>query len=105
VRTPLESRGAEIVVAPDETFRSALQCLGERQIGSLLLAGGAALNAAAWDEHLVDYVRLYITPHVLGDGGVPLLPDRSLSLAELRDRRIEPLGPDVLIEGYVHRSC
>jgi diaminohydroxyphosphoribosylaminopyrimidine deaminase/5-amino-6-(5-phosphoribosylamino)uracil reductase len=105
VRTPLESRGAEIAVAPDETFRSALQCLGERQIGSLLLEGGAALHAAAWDERLVDYVRLYITPHVLGDGGVPLLPDRSLSLAELRDRRIEPLGPDVLIEGYVHRSC
>jgi riboflavin biosynthesis pyrimidine reductase len=63
------------------------------------------LHAAAWDEHLVDYVRLYITPHVLGDVGVPLLPDRSLSLAALRDRRIAPLGPDVLIEGYVHRSC
>jgi diaminohydroxyphosphoribosylaminopyrimidine deaminase/5-amino-6-(5-phosphoribosylamino)uracil reductase len=105
VRTPLESRGAEIAVAPDDTLRSALQCLGERQIGSLLLEGGAALHAAAWDEHLVDYVRLYITPHVLGDGGVPLLPDRSLSSAELRDRRVEPLGPDVLIEGYVHRSC
>jgi riboflavin biosynthesis pyrimidine reductase len=39
------------------------------------------LHAAAWDEHLVDYVRLYITPHVLGDAGVPLLPDRSLSSA------------------------
>jgi diaminohydroxyphosphoribosylaminopyrimidine deaminase/5-amino-6-(5-phosphoribosylamino)uracil reductase len=105
VRTRLESRGAEIAVAPDGTFRSALQCLGERQIGSLLLEGGAALHAAAWDEHLVDYVRLYITPHMLGDGGVPLLPDRSLSSADLRDPRIEPLGPDVLIEGYVHRTC
>jgi riboflavin biosynthesis pyrimidine reductase len=62
------------------------------------------VHAAAWDEGLVDYVRLYVTPHVLGDGGVPLLPDREFSSANLRDRRIVPLGPDVLIEGYVHRT-
>ena len=60
------------------------------------------MHAAAWDEHLVDYVRLYVTPHALGATGVPLLPDRSFSSADLRERRIEPLGPDVLIEGYVH---
>jgi len=62
------------------------------------------MPAAAWDEGLVDYVRLYITPHVLGDGAVPLLPDRAFSPAELHERRIATLGPDVLIEGYVHRS-
>jgi hypothetical protein len=47
-------------------------------------------------------VRLYVTPHVLGPGAVPFLPDRSFSSAELRERRIAQLGPDVLIEGYVH---
>jgi hypothetical protein len=47
-------------------------------------------------------VRLYVTPHALGPGAVPLLPDRSFSSASLHDRRIAPLGPDVLIEGYVH---
>ena len=84
------------------TFRAALRCLAERQVGSLLLEGGAAVHAAAWDEGLVDYVRLYITPHVLGDDGVPLLPHRSFSSADLHERRVAPLGPDVLIEGYVH---
>ena len=39
---------------------------------------------------------------VLGANGVPLLPDRSFSSADLRERRIATLGPDVLIEGYVH---
>ena len=29
-----------------------------RQVGSLLLEGGAALHRAAWDERLVDFVRL-----------------------------------------------
>jgi diaminohydroxyphosphoribosylaminopyrimidine deaminase/5-amino-6-(5-phosphoribosylamino)uracil reductase len=105
LRTRLEARGAEIAVATDESFCAGLHCLGDRQIGSLLLEGGAALYAAAWDERLVDYVRLYVTPHMLGNSGVPLLPDRAFSSADLRDQRTEPLGPDVLIEGYVHGSC
>jgi diaminohydroxyphosphoribosylaminopyrimidine deaminase / 5-amino-6-(5-phosphoribosylamino)uracil reductase len=103
LRGPLEDSGAEIDVA-QETFRSALDRLGARGVGSLLLEGGAALHAGAWDEGLVDFVRLYVTPHVLGSAGVPLLPDRRFRSAELGDRRVEQLGPDVLIEGYVHRS-
>ena len=101
LRAPLEARGAQIEVA-DGTLRAALERLARRQIESLLLEGGGAVQAAAWDEGLVDYVRLYVTPHVLGDNGVPLLPDRAFSSARLHDRRIVPLGPDVLIEGYVH---
>ena len=103
-RRGLEARGAQIEVAANETFRAALERLAARQVGSLLLEGGGGVHAAAWDEGLVDYVRLYITPHVLGDGAVPLLPDRSFSPAALRERRIATLGPDVIIEGYVHRS-
>jgi diaminohydroxyphosphoribosylaminopyrimidine deaminase/5-amino-6-(5-phosphoribosylamino)uracil reductase len=102
LRAPLEARGAQIEVAADGTLRAALEQLAARQIESLLLEGGGAVHAAAWDEGLVDYVRLYVTPHVLGDTGVPLLPDRAFSSADLHDRRIVPLGPDVLIEGYVH---
>jgi diaminohydroxyphosphoribosylaminopyrimidine deaminase/5-amino-6-(5-phosphoribosylamino)uracil reductase len=105
VRTALEARGVEIDVAADGTFASALRCLGDRQIESLLLEGGAALHAAAWDEQLVDYVRLYVTPHALGGGGLPLLADRSFSSSRLLHRHVEPLGPDVLIEGYVHGAC
>jgi len=103
-RRRLEARGAQIEVAANDTFRAALERLAARQVGSLLLEGGGGVHAAAWDEGLVDYVRLYITPHVLGDGAVPLLPDRSFSPSGLHERRIATLGPDVLIEGYVHRS-
>ena len=53
---------------------------------------------------MVDFVRVYVTPHVLGSDGVALLPGRCFSAADLRDRRVEPLGPDVLIEGHVHRA-
>jgi diaminohydroxyphosphoribosylaminopyrimidine deaminase / 5-amino-6-(5-phosphoribosylamino)uracil reductase len=104
LRIPLEARGADIEAAGDGTIEAALDRLGRREIGSLLLEGGAELLGAAWDADVVDAVRLYVTPHVLGSDGVELLPGRGFSTANLKDRRVEPLGPDVFIEGYVHRS-
>jgi diaminohydroxyphosphoribosylaminopyrimidine deaminase/5-amino-6-(5-phosphoribosylamino)uracil reductase len=102
VRKPLEDRGAEIEVAYDGSFRAALERLAARHVGSLLLEGGAALHAAAWDAGLVDYVRLYVTPHVIGPDGLRLLDGTSFSASALVERHEEVLGPDVLIEGYVH---
>ncbi len=102
LRKPLEDRCVEIEVARDGSCGAALRQLGARDITSLLLEGGAALHAAAWDEGLVDYVRLYVTPHTLGPGGVPLLDGRMFSAGSLLERRVESLGPDVMIEGYVH---
>jgi diaminohydroxyphosphoribosylaminopyrimidine deaminase/5-amino-6-(5-phosphoribosylamino)uracil reductase len=102
-RRALEEQGAEIEIARDGSFASALERLAARQIGSLLLEGGAVLHASAWDADLVDYVRLYITPQVIGPDGLRLLNGRPFFSSALLDRRVEPLGPDVLIEGYVHR--
>ena len=102
LRRPLEERGAEIESIAGGSIRAALERLGARHIDSLLLEGGAVVHAAAWDEGLVDFVRLYVTPRVLGPGGVPFLDGRTFSSAALVDGRVEPLGPDVLMEGYVH---
>jgi diaminohydroxyphosphoribosylaminopyrimidine deaminase/5-amino-6-(5-phosphoribosylamino)uracil reductase len=102
-RRRLEDRGAEIAVVRDGTFGAALEPLTERRIGSLLLEGGALLHQAAWDEKLVDFVRLYVTPRMLGPAGPGFLTDRGFATAALLERRVETLGPDVLIEGYVHR--
>jgi len=99
-----ERRGAEIVVI-DPTVRAGLNVLGARGITSLLLEGGAAMHLAAWDEQVVDYVRLYVTPHVIdsrGARGVPFLEGRRFSSTFLVDRQTVPLGPDAMIEGYVH---
>jgi diaminohydroxyphosphoribosylaminopyrimidine deaminase/5-amino-6-(5-phosphoribosylamino)uracil reductase len=104
MRRPLEERGAQIEVAEGEGFRAALERLAARHISSLLLEGGAAVHLAAWDERLVDVVRLYVTPTALGPGGVQFLPDRRFATSDLLERRVLSLGPDVLIEGYVHRA-
>jgi diaminohydroxyphosphoribosylaminopyrimidine deaminase/5-amino-6-(5-phosphoribosylamino)uracil reductase len=103
MRTAFEACGVEIEVVRDGSFRAALERLAERGIGSLLLEGGAALHRAAWDEGLVDYVRLYVTPHVLGPPGLPFLDGAAFCSTALLDRRVVTLGPDVMIEGYVHR--
>ena len=104
VRIPLADAGAEIEIARDGSFGAALERLAARDLGSLLLEGGAELYAAAWTERLVDCVSLYVTPHLLGTDGLALLPDHEFVSAALDDSRVETLGPDVLIEGYVHRT-
>ncbi|MBM3769819.1 MAG: bifunctional diaminohydroxyphosphoribosylaminopyrimidine deaminase/5-amino-6-(5-phosphoribosylamino)uracil reductase RibD [Acidimicrobiia bacterium] len=103
-RQALERRGARVLVTRTGMIREALGRLAaDWQLGSLLLEGGAAIHAAAWEEGVVDIVRLYVTPHVIGAGGVAFLPAGSFWSGALRQRRVEPLGPDVMIEGYVHR--
>ena len=103
LRRQLEERGAEIEIQREPTFEAALERVAARGIGSLLVEGGAAVHAAAWDESLVDLVRIYVTPHTAGTGGPGLLEGRRFSTGALFDRRVVPLGPDVMIEGYVHR--
>jgi diaminohydroxyphosphoribosylaminopyrimidine deaminase/5-amino-6-(5-phosphoribosylamino)uracil reductase len=100
-REALEARGAQIIVG-DGTVATAAAALARHGITSLLLEGGARLHRAAWDEGVVDFVRLYVTPRVIGPSGVRFLEGRRLPPAALSHRRVEPLGPDVLIEGYVH---
>jgi diaminohydroxyphosphoribosylaminopyrimidine deaminase/5-amino-6-(5-phosphoribosylamino)uracil reductase len=92
-----------IMVVTSNTLGDALADLAARGLHSLVLEGGATLHAAAWDAGVVDYVQLYVAPVWLGEDGVPLLEGRDFSPASLVERRVEQLGPDVLIEGYVHR--
>ena len=100
-RRSLERPGVEILHT-DGSMHGALDALGARGLSSLLIEGGAGLHAAAWDAGVVDYVRLYVTPHTFGADGVRFLPGRPVVPAEWQERRVTPLGPDVLIEGYVH---
>jgi len=99
----LERVGATVIAVEDAGIAPALRHLAGLGIHSVVIEGGAAIHAAAWDEGVVDCVQLYVAPHALGAGGVPLLDGRSFSPASLVDARLDQLGPDVLIEGYVHR--
>jgi diaminohydroxyphosphoribosylaminopyrimidine deaminase/5-amino-6-(5-phosphoribosylamino)uracil reductase len=96
------SAGPVLVVTSNE-LGDAIKSLADHGVQSLVLEGGATVHAAAWDAGLVDYVQLYVAPVWLGQDGVPLLEGRDFSPSSLIERRVEQLGPDALIEGYVHR--
>lgn len=98
----LERSGAQLVAPPEAGILPALRELPARHIQSLLIEGGSALHAAAWDAGVADYVQLYVVPSALGVAGVAL-EARAFPTAGLFDRRVDVLGPDVIIEGYVHR--
>jgi diaminohydroxyphosphoribosylaminopyrimidine deaminase/5-amino-6-(5-phosphoribosylamino)uracil reductase len=98
----LEAAGATVLPLETCTVREALAALGAREIQSVLVEGGAALHDAFWDAEVVDYVQLYVAPVMFGPGGPELLPGRSFALASLHEPVVRVLGPDVLIEGYVH---
>jgi diaminohydroxyphosphoribosylaminopyrimidine deaminase/5-amino-6-(5-phosphoribosylamino)uracil reductase len=99
----LRSAGARIMAVADPGITAAISLLPELDVQSLVLEGGSGVHRAAWEEDVVDYVRLYVAPVWLGEQGVPLLPGCRFSPSALIERRVEQLGPDVLIEGYVHR--
>jgi diaminohydroxyphosphoribosylaminopyrimidine deaminase/5-amino-6-(5-phosphoribosylamino)uracil reductase len=98
----LEDAGATLVPLDDGTLAAGLRALVPRGVQSVLLEGGAVVHQAAWDEGIVDYVQLYVAPRALGPAG-PGLPGAPGFVTGLFERQVRPLGPDVLIEGYVHR--
>ena len=81
----------------------AARALGRQGLQSILVEGGAVLHQAVWDAGIVDYVQLYVAPDTFAGHGPALLEGRPFSPASLFEQKVQPLGPDVLIEGYVHR--
>jgi diaminohydroxyphosphoribosylaminopyrimidine deaminase / 5-amino-6-(5-phosphoribosylamino)uracil reductase len=95
--------GVTVANSRHDDFREMLEAVALHPIHSLILEGGAALHKAAWDASVVDYVQLYVAPVTLGAGGVDMGAGREFMAGGLFDRVEQQLGPDVLIEGYVHR--
>jgi diaminohydroxyphosphoribosylaminopyrimidine deaminase / 5-amino-6-(5-phosphoribosylamino)uracil reductase len=102
-RQALDRAGATVVAVDESGMRAAMRALSAFGVQSLLVEGGASVHAAVWDEGVVDYVQLFVAPAALGPAGVRLFEGHDVALSSLIEPRIEILGPDTLIEGYVHR--
>ena len=80
--------------------------LGEMNIDSILLEGGATLNWSAMEAAIVNKVEAYIAPKLLGGTDAPSPvrgkgfshPDYAMKLKKIK---ITPLGEDILVEGEV----
>jgi diaminohydroxyphosphoribosylaminopyrimidine deaminase/5-amino-6-(5-phosphoribosylamino)uracil reductase len=100
----LEDAGATIVPTGGR-LREAIVRLRDWDVSSVLLEGGGALHAAAWDARLIDRLCLVVAPRVLGPGGVRVFDGHATDRAAFSPDRVEVLGPDVWMEAdvYGHR--
>ena len=71
----LRARGVEVVSLPGADgrvdVRALVELLGARGIDSLLLEGGARLQASFWEAGLVNEAVAYVAPKVVGGAGAP----------------------------------
>ncbi len=79
-----------------------LRALLRFDVSTLLLEGGAAMHAAAWQAGVIDRVHMIVAPTTLGEGGVKLFDGTELSASQLVPIRTEQLGPDLWMEADVH---
>ncbi len=104
------ARGVEVISlpAPASQFDLAevMAELGAREIASLLVEAGGVFAGALLDAHLVQKLRLYLAPLLIGGAdatpaiaglGAASLPDAP----RLRDATWRRMGEDWRVEGYV----
>jgi diaminohydroxyphosphoribosylaminopyrimidine deaminase/5-amino-6-(5-phosphoribosylamino)uracil reductase len=109
-RHALEGLGVEVLVLPPEDGRvplpALLDLLGNRQVQSLLVEGGAATLGAFFDQGLVNQFYFFYAPKILGGRtapgmvggqGIPHLGEAHIA----RNLSIRRLGPDLLVSGYL----
>jgi len=104
----LEARGIrvqQIAATADgrPDFHAIVQSLGELEITSLLIEGGALVNGAALASGEVDKVFLYYAPNILGECAVPFISGEGLRGKAQRVQRFElhRFGEDFALEGYL----
>jgi len=87
-------------------MRSLVRCLGEMDITSLLIEGGATVNGAALSSGVVDKVFLYYAPKILAGaaaiswaGGAGF--SRVSDAAYVKSIELHRFGEDFGVEGYL----
>jgi diaminohydroxyphosphoribosylaminopyrimidine deaminase/5-amino-6-(5-phosphoribosylamino)uracil reductase len=102
----LQKAGVEIVSMKERAGRidlnAVLKELGKREILSVLLEAGSALNGAALAADIVDKVFLFYAPRFAGETRVPFATAKNLKHAPLRNLNIRQFGPDCAVEGMLH---
>src|SRR5438067_8376265 len=112
-RRELEDRGIRVeqvrLGTPDgrPDLPSILARLGELEITSMIIEGGALLNWTALATDSVDKIFLYYAPKILaGTGSVPFAAGAGFQkiseAAYVRNITLHRFGEDFAVEGYLH---
>jgi len=109
----LKDRGIQVWVLPQKGRRVSLKAvlgkLGKAGISTLLIEGGSTLNASALHEGLVNQVRLYVAPQLLGGQDAKSLiggasPRTLAQTWHLLNPQQKKLGQDWLITANIARG-
>ncbi|HSZ02022.1 MAG TPA: bifunctional diaminohydroxyphosphoribosylaminopyrimidine deaminase/5-amino-6-(5-phosphoribosylamino)uracil reductase RibD [Terriglobales bacterium] len=85
---------------------AVIRLLGEMEITSLMIEGGAIVNAAALSAGIVDKIFLYYAPRILGGtASVPFVGGAGFAsinnAAYVKSTRLHCFGEDFAVEGYL----
>lgn len=86
-------------------LRQVLRELGRREILSVIVEAGSALNGAMLEQNLVDKMNLFYAPRVLGTVTIPVAQHRAQPIDKipmLNNITLHRFGPDFAVEGYFH---
>ncbi len=106
----LQQLGAEVLIARSSRGRvdlkDLMKKLGDRGIMSLLVEGGAEVNASALKAGIVDKVVFFIAPMLMtGRDALPSIggssPEKLKHAMQLRDVTVKHVGRDLMVEGYL----
>ena len=97
----LRDAGAMLVEGTGDLLAD-LRALTGFEISTLLLEGGAAMHAAAWQAAVIDRLHVVVAATALGERGVPMFNGIEIPVSRLSPVRIDRLGPDMWMEADVH---
>ena len=109
----LGNMGIEVIVLPTKDDRVDLQAwmkvLGEKNIDSILLEGGATLNFSMLKEGLVHQVQSYIAPKIFGGATAPTPVggngfEKIADAIQLEQLKVEQVGEDIWVCGNIQSS-
>jgi len=110
-RRIMRERGVTVIEHQGERADLAwlMEELGRRGVISVMVEGGASLNASCIQAGIVDKVMFFIAPKIIcGREAVPVVGGMvCLPLAEaylIGDARVRKVGDDFLVEGYLNRQ-
>ncbi|MBD2846815.1 bifunctional diaminohydroxyphosphoribosylaminopyrimidine deaminase/5-amino-6-(5-phosphoribosylamino)uracil reductase RibD [Paenibacillus sp. IB182496] len=104
----LEKAGVRVIVSgagPQVDLRLAMRRLAELEISSILLEGGGRLNGAMLQARLVNKLRLFFAPKIIGGASAPVSFElegweRMADAVQLDRMEVERVGGDLCISGY-----
>lgn len=104
----LKAAGAEVLTCRGDNqvdLDDLMAQLGQREVASVLLEGGATLGGAALHSGVVDKLLFFVAPKVVGGGGHPAIGGPGVSTMQealpLSRMTCRPVGEDILIEAYL----